>query len=85
MYLYGFITFYDMFSNCAVFVKLSELKGSFVMIRQDCQKITINNFNSAIKLINRFRLQGIYLLINHRVFAFGSERYALERGMDDLF
>jgi hypothetical protein len=85
MYLYGFITLFDMFSSCAVFVKLSELKGSVVMIRQGCQNITINNFNSNIKLINRLSLQGIYFLINHRVLASGSERYALERGMDDLF
>ena len=52
MYLYGFITFFDMFSSYAVFVKLSELKVSVAMIRQDCQNITIKLFNSAIKLFN---------------------------------
>jgi len=28
----------DMFSSCAAVIKLSELKHSFIMSRQDCQK-----------------------------------------------
>jgi hypothetical protein len=42
-YIYlDLLLIYDMSSNCAVFAKLSELKCSVVMIRQDCQKIPLN-------------------------------------------